>query len=299
MLSVALAALVVIMMISIGLEIAPANLRQSLAKWKWLLAAVVLNILIFPFITWLAIETVAAPVGLAAGFLLCAAAPGGPVGPVLSRLANSDLPFATGLMVVLGILGLATTPLTASILIEGNDGSVFWPMFAALLLFQIAPLVAAMAVRKFAPSVAASLAKPMRLLSNVLLVVIVVALVATRGEVLVGVSLATHVVLVGGLLVLLVPVLLMARPNSIARGLLIVTGVRNMSVALLLANRFFTEPDVEAAILLWSFWMLLLPAVVGFAAGRFRMIEIDQPVSGVPAVKEMLVDGPSPGESAA
>lgn len=269
MLSIALAALVVIMMISIGLEVAPADLRRSMAKWPWLLAALGLNLIVFPFATWLSTEQFGFSAGLAVGFLLCAAAPGGPVGPVLSRLAHSDLSFATGLMVTLGIIGLVTTPLTISVVIEVEDGSsVFWPMLRLLLLFQILPLVLAMALRAAAPALASRLAKPSRALSNIFLVAIVAVLVATRGDVLTSVSITTHMVLASGLLILLVPVLAVAKLGAIGRGALIVTSVRNMSVALLLANQFFEAPEVEAAILIWSFWMLLLPGVIGFAAGR-------------------------------
>ncbi len=275
MISIALQVLVVVMMIAIGLDLQVSQLVGGLRRGRWVVGAVILNLVVFPLLIWAQTEVAQLTAGMAAGLVLCAAAPAGPIGPVLSKLSKADLGFSTGLMVLLGLLGLATTPLTIHFLVDletnvADDGGVLVPMFIALLVFQVIPLVAAMAFARQSPDLATRASKPLGLIANLLLVGIVIALLVLRGEILTSAALSVHLNLIGGLLVVLAPILIMTRPGSMLRSLLTVTAVRNMSVALLLAARFFDDPEVEAAILLWSFWMLLLPGLVGWLAGRYR-----------------------------
>lgn len=275
--TVALQVLVVVMMVAIGLELRPSELAGGLRCTPWLVAAVVLNVGIVPITVWLVAEQTSLSDAMVAGLVLLAAAPAGPIGPMLARLSHSDIGFATGLMVLLGMIGLLSTPVTVVLLVEVDAESttaLAVPMFTALLVSQILPLFAAMYVAHRLPGVAERIAKPLGRLANVLLVGIVVALVYLRGELLTGTPLSLHVALIAGLFALLAPVLVLAHPASILRSLVTVTAVRNMSVALFLASRFFDSERVEAAILIWSFWMLVVPAVVGAIAGRFRTVDV-------------------------
>lgn len=271
--TVALQVLVVVMMVAIGLELRPSELAGGLRGTPWLVAAVVLNVGIVPIGVWLVADQSSLSEGMVTGLVLLAASPAGPIGPMLARLSHSDIGFATGLMVLLGVIGLLSTPVTVVLLVEVDAESttaLAVPMFIALLVSQIAPLFAAMYLGHRFPDVAQRMAKPIGRLANVLLVGIVVALVFLRGELLTNTPLSVHVALIAGLFSLLGPVLVLAQPESILRSLVTVTAVRNMSVALFLASRFFDSEQVEAAILIWSFWMLVVPAVVGGIAGRFR-----------------------------
>jgi len=272
--SVALQVLVVVMMLAVGLELTTDHLAEAPRRAGWFGLALIANLVVVPVGAWLLADALGLSVGLSAGLVLLAASPGGPVGPVLGKIANADLGFSTALMVLLGIAGLVSAPLTVSLLLDAEratgDGTLFWPMFQALLLFQIVPLAIAMATRHLRPALATQLAKPAGLMSNVLLVAVIVGLVFTRGEALADVSAGVHGALIAGLLVILAPTLLRAAGPSVLRGLSVVTAVRNISVALLLAASFFDDPEVEVAILVCAFWMLVLPGVVGVVARRFR-----------------------------
>lgn len=268
--NIALQVLVIVMMLSVGLELTTRDVAEAPRRASWFGLALVLNLVLFPIGAWLMADALALSAGLTAGIVLLAAAPGGPVGPVLARLGGADLGFSTGLMVLLGVVGLVTAPLTVTLLLDAEgSGGLFWPMFRALLLFQVVPLAVAMALRAIRPTIAGALAKPARLLSNVLLVAVVGALVATRGGALADLSVGVHAALVAALLLVLGPMFLRSSGPSVLRGLCVVTAVRNISVALLLASSFFDDPEVEVAILVWAFWMLVLPGIGGVLARRF------------------------------
>ncbi len=283
--SIALQVLVVVMMLAVGLELTTSHLTEAPRRAGWFGVALIANLIVVPVGAWLLADAIGLSAGLSAGLVLLAASPGGPVGPVLGKIANADLGFSTALMVLLGVAGLVSAPLTVSLLLDAErgagGGNLFWPMFGALLLFQFVPLAVAMAIRHLRPALAARLAKPAGLLSTVLLVAVVVGLVITRGEALADVSAGVHGALIAGLLLILAPTLLRADGPSVLRGLSVVTAVRNISVALLLASRFFDDPQVEVAILVCAFWMLVLPGVVGLIARRFCTVADtdDQPVA--------------------
>lgn len=268
--SSAVQTLVVIMMFAVGLELTPADLVQAPRRGRWFVVALLVNVVAVPVGAWLLADALGLSVGLSAGVVLLAASPGGPVGPVLARIAGADLGFATGLMVLLGIVGLVSSPLTVSLLLDpGAAGGVFWPMFRALLAFQIVPLALAAGLRYRFAAIASRLARPAGLASNVLLVVIIAALVIARGATLADVSVGVHAALIAALSALLAPVLVPMVAASLVRGLCVVTAVRNISVALMLAASFFEDPEVEVAILVCAFWTLVLAAAFGLLA-RWR-----------------------------
>ena len=290
--AIGLQVLVVTMMLAVGFDLAPADLVRGSRPAGWLAAAAVANLVMFPAVTWMVMEVLQPGPGLAAGFLLCAAAPAGPVGPAMARLARADMGYSITVMLLLGVVGLVTTPVTSALLIARTGDGLFVPMFVALLLFQILPLAVAMAVRAVSASLAAALARPFRAGSNVLLAVIVIALVATRGELLVTIEPAVHMAVAGLTSATVAGVGWMAPPGSRLRGLLIVTSFRNISVALLLASRLFDDPAVEAAVLVWAFWMIVIPATAATVAGRKRTIG-----AGQAAARSALGAAPSPDQA--
>lgn len=282
MISIAIQVLVVIMMLGVGLDLSIEGITRSPKMGRWLLLGVAINVILFPFWTWILIQGLDQTEAFTAGLVLCCAAPGGPVGIVLARLADSDLPYATALMVLLGAVGLFTTPITASLMLDRQESGLFAPMFLSLLLFQIVPLAVGMGIRRVGSKLAAKLTKPARLVSNLLLVVVVAALLATRWETIVEVPLGDHLLLVAGLAVVLAGVLYWSPGESRLRGLLIVTSARNISIALLLANRLLDDPGVEAAVLVWAFWMIVLPVVFSLFAVRLHPNEaVETPVDQV------------------
>ncbi|MCP4872926.1 MAG: hypothetical protein GY898_29900 [Proteobacteria bacterium] len=112
------------------------------------------------------------------------------------------------------------------------------------------------------------LAGPTGIVANVLLVVIIVAYLVDRGDLLLSVSPAAHAVLIGMLLPLLIPLWKAKDPSGVLRSAGVVTAIRNLSVALLLASTLFTDPTIEMGTLLWGFWMMLLPGAMAAWRGR-------------------------------
>jgi BASS family bile acid:Na+ symporter len=267
---VALQVLIVTMMVSIGLELRPAEVVGVLRQRAAFAFALAVNLVVFPALALGVAWLLGLSPGLTAGVLLCAAAPGGPSGPVFARLAGGQLAFATSLMVSLGLIGLLTVPLTVTLALGSTvDASgLAWPMFLTLATYQILPLLLAMGVRRRAPELAERGVGPARVLSNLALLLVVVGMLIARGELLLSVGVELHLAPIGLLLIVLLPAVVGPVGSGVVRAGAIVTAVRNLSLALLLASRFFPDPETEVAILVCGFWMLVLPGVVGTWVGR-------------------------------
>jgi BASS family bile acid:Na+ symporter len=267
----ALQALVITMMAAVGLHLSPAAAWAGMRRLGVLALGVLANLVLVPLLVLGMAELLALPAGLRMGLLVCAAAPGGPTGPMFTRLARADLGFGTSLQVLLSVLALASAPLTLELLGRHGERSLVWPMVQALAVFQLLPLATGMLVRHRRPAWADRLGPPLGMLANALLVLVVIGLLVTRGEALLSQGLGVHAGLIA--LVVLPPALALAwpkgslRPTLVAAGL--VTTVRNISVALLLSTSFFShEPAVDVAILVWGFYMMVIPGLLAWRLGR-------------------------------
>lgn len=265
--SIAISVLVVLMMVAIGLDLTVEDLRAGLRQ-RWALAiAGLINLVAVPAIVFALSRSM--PAGVAVGLVMVAAAPGGPTGPLFARMARADLGFATSLQVLLALAGLVTAPLTLELLAgQSGERSLFLPMLATLVAFQLVPLAVGMLVRARKPDAAARMARPLGIVVNVLLLAIIVGLLTTRGQILLQQTLAFHGLLIGLVLVPLAVAIAWPRDPDRAKAIGMVTTVRNLSVALLLSATFYTDPEVDAAILCWGFYMMALPAGIAAWLGR-------------------------------
>jgi BASS family bile acid:Na+ symporter len=261
--------LVVAMMFAVGLDLPLAELRAGLRKRGVLAAAFVVNLVAMPLVVFGLCEVLGLGPGASVGLLVCAVAPGGPTGPLFTRIARADLGFATSLQVGLCFVGLFTAPLSLELLGGASHyDSLLWPMTRTLALYQLLPLCVGMAVRAAREPLALRLSKPMGLVANVLLVAIIVGMLATRGHILLEQPPALHVLTCA---LVVVPIAAAfawrkRRDTMLAAGF--VTTVRNLSVALLLSASFFSDPTVDAVILVWGFYMMILPALLATTLGR-------------------------------
>lgn len=266
---VAIKLLVVAMMLAIGLDLPLTSLHAGLRKWGPLCVALGINLLVVPLVAFGLTALLGFESGAAIGLLVCAVAPGGPTGPLFTRIAKADLGFATSLQVSLCFFGLVTAPLSLELLggAAHRDG-LLWPMMRMLALFQLLPLCVGLGVRARHESIAVRLSKPIGLLANALLLAVIVGMLATRGHILLEQPLVLHALTCALVLVPIAAGFVWpgVRATMLAGGF--VTTVRNLSVALLLSASFFADATVDAVILVWGFYMMILPAIVAVAFGR-------------------------------
>jgi BASS family bile acid:Na+ symporter len=240
------------LMFLVGLLVPPGDVLATLKNPSLIVRALVANVVLMPLLAILITDAVRLPEDIAIGVLLMSAAPGVPFLPRMVGSAKGNLPFAVGLMFVLQVASVVTTPVTLNLILP-VDAAVRVPVLrvvVTLVLFQLVPLVLGTYVRHRSATVAGALARPIRLLSLLGLVGTIVFLIVPHLDVL-------GKVFGGGALLIMLGLVVVAWPIGWALGgpevgtrktLALGTSMRNVGLCLLVASRNFPETGVAAAV---------------------------------------------------
>ncbi|MCG8423441.1 MAG: bile acid:sodium symporter [Proteobacteria bacterium] len=272
--------IVVSFMLGVGMNVSALAVIQAIRRTSLLLRSLLLNIVLVPIL----VVGIAILFGVAPEFTLAmiisAAAPGAPLGPPLSMMARGDVPFATGLMVVLAGLSVVTTPLIcrATMMTIAGDVELDFAVLAAmqiLLTSMLIPLGGGFLVQALLPRVSQRLAKPLRLIANTLLLATIILIVVDQLHILTALG---WQVLLAMLLGVALPLLLgywMGGPEGATRRTLAVTtGVRNTALALLIAATSFAGTVVVPAVFAYGLFMVVGGlAYATFAARRSAALQ--------------------------
>ena len=192
------------------------------------------------------------------GFLLLAVCPGAPVGPPFVGIAKGNVPAAIGHMVVLAGLSAPLAPALLSWLLPqflpATDLRIdYLAIVRSLLVAQIVPLAAGLAVQSRFPKAAERMSAPLGSLANVLLLAVVVLVISQEFRSLATIRWQGWV----GMLVLLLASLgigwLCGGPGRTARKTLaLTTAVRNAAVALVIATANFAGTPAMTAVVACS-----------------------------------------------
>jgi len=257
-------------MLSMGLALTTDEILASLGHHRLMAKSLLVNLVLVPLLAFAFVLAVPMETGHVVGLLLIAMAPGAPFGPKLAEISRSDVAFASGLMAVLGVVSVATIPVTVALLMPGDVAADPAGIARIVVLTQLVPLVGGLAVRARFQSVATRLHPPVQKLSTALLVLLVVLLtVAYAGEMrqLVGTGtlLISTVVVVGSLLL---GYALGGPAKSTREVLATTTAARNVAIALLIATTNFTEPAVLTIIVAFGLLSLVVSGPVASLWGR-------------------------------
>jgi len=246
------------LMVAVGLRVTLANLGVVARDWPLATRAVLANYIIVPAATVGLLLVFRAQSMVAAGFLILAVCPGAPYGPPFTRIARGNVVVAVGMMALLAGSSAIVAPILLPLLVKGLPGdqpaTVNASRIAAtLLLTQLAPLCAGIAVRHWRPLLADRLQKPADLLSKVLnLTVVIVILTAQRGSL----SQFTPRALAGMLALLIASFaagyLLGSRDEPARRALTLTTSLRNVGVGLVIATASFAGTPAVTAVVLYG-----------------------------------------------
>ncbi len=212
---------------------------------------------------------------VAVGFLILAVCPGAPVAPPATTVARGDVPWAIALMVILAGASAVLSPALLGLLVTwvAPDSALAVDSLAiirTLLLAQLLPLTVGLAVRRLAPRLTARIVRPVGVLANVMLVVLIGLILVTQFDTLAAIRATAWV----GMFVLFL--------GSIAIGWVCVTGnaatrkasalttaARNAAVGLVIATGNFAGTPAVMAVVAYGLVSMLGTLVGGMAFGRF------------------------------
>jgi BASS family bile acid:Na+ symporter len=234
------------LMLSLGVS---ESFQQLISLWRQpavLLRALFAVIVLVPITVIVLLWIFDLPPAIATGLALLAAAPGAPMTTKRAEIAAADLPYASSLQLTLGLLAVIITPVTLAVfysLFELTIESVS-PIDVASQVIQVTfvPVIIGQLLLHFAPKFTALIRKPLTVLANVLLVLLVlgaIALLWVTPELRAGLNLGWQasvaiVIMVIGALVI---GHIIGGPRMAQRGALATASVaRNFGLALFIAG---------------------------------------------------------------
>jgi len=259
----------VTVMFAVGLEETPGQVLATIKNGPLMAKLLVANLVLMPVIALLLLKLANLSEDIVIGILLMAAAPGVPFLPRMAASAKGNVAFAVGLMIVLQMASVITTPVTLNLILP-VDAVVKVPaarIITSLVLFQLIPLALGMLIAHRSASLAGTLAKPAKLLSTIGLIGTVVLLIGPHLDVV-------GKVFGGGALAIMLVLVVVAWPIGWALGganvasrktLALGTSLRNVGLCLLVGTQDFPNTGVVAAV--GSY--LLIQAVANLIFARY------------------------------
>jgi BASS family bile acid:Na+ symporter len=257
--SVAMLIFVLSSMLAMGLGLTVSQIITPLRHARLVVLSLLANFVVMPLaaLALAALLRLDQPLGV--GLLLLGTAAGAPFLPKLAQIAEGNLAFAVGLMVLLMVVTVGYLPLVLPVLLPGvavNPAKIARSLFLLMLL----PLTGALAVKaRFA--VAAARTKPvLDRVSNLSLILLVVLITAANINNVLAVF-GTRGILAGLLFIAVgfgMGWLLGGPGMDTRRVLALGTAQRNIAAALVVGSQSFRDPKVVVMVVVVAIVSLLV-----------------------------------------
>jgi bile acid:Na+ symporter, BASS family len=257
--SVAMLIFVLSSMLAMGLGLTVSQIITPLRHARLVVLSLLANFVLMPLaaVALAALLRLDQPLGV--GLLLLGTAAGAPFLPKLAQIAEGNLAFAVGLMVLLMVVTVGYLPLVLPVLQPGvsvNPAKIARSLFLLMLL----PLAGALAVKaRFA--VAAARTKPvLDRVSNLSLILLVLLITAANINNVLAVF-GTHGILAGLLFIAVgfgIGWLLGGPGMDTRRVLALGTAQRNIAAALVVGSQSFSDPKVVVMVIVVAIVSLLV-----------------------------------------
>jgi len=248
---------VIFMMMAVGLDLTLRRVMEVFKYPKALMTGMGINYLLVPLVALGLVRALEIPPLWAGGLLVGAMAPGGPVGAVLTQSAKGNVALAVSLTVVMNCLNTLVTPVmvwaTDAIPVAEGANLPVLGMIRTIVLFQLIPLGIAMIWRAQHPSSASRVHEVLKKLARIVLALAVAGMLISNRDKIGRLDAATVGTIVTCTVVGLGAGWFLTsdqRPTQVALSL--TSGIRSMSVALLLVTSWFPDPEVVTATVAYS-----------------------------------------------
>jgi BASS family bile acid:Na+ symporter len=258
-------------MISIGLEVTLKEILLAGSNKRLFMKALFANFILVPLLGLGVARILPMPANIEIGFLLLAAAPGAIFAINFTRRTQDSVPFAAALIFALTVLSVVVTPFLAQLMLNIDQPVTlhYDRAIQALFLYVLLPLLAGLALNRWASTVALGLRKPVSACAGISFVLVTVITMGLK-------SAATKQIGINGLLAMLLLIVasmvigwMLGGPDrGIRRVLTVNTSMRNVALALAIASRSFPGANVDVGILAFS--ALMLPPNVLFTIYQSR-----------------------------
>ena len=272
-----------IIMLGLGLSLTLSDFKRVTKYPKAMTIALVCQMVVLPILCFVIAKFSGLSAALCVGLLLLAASPGGPTANLYSYLSHGDVALNISLTAINSVLSLFMLPLIVNLSLEyfmGAGQYIPLPFAKVVEVFAIVlvPVSIGMMIKNKAPQFASKMDKPVKIISALLLLTIIISITLREKELL-----AENFALLG-LPVLLFNVLSLAvgyfvpllfnvdKKQAVAIGMEI--GIHNGTLAIYIALNVINNSTMSIPPAIYSLLMFLTAAVFGFLVnmGKKRVV---------------------------
>ena len=272
-----------VIMLGLGMGLTLGDFRRVARYPKAVLLGLGLQTLVLPWIAFgLALGFGLQP-ELAVGLMLLAASPGGATANIYSHLARGDVALNITLTAINSLLCLLTLPVILNLSLEyfmGTGQYVAPPVtkVVEVAVIILLPVAAGMAIRHFAPAFAATSARPLRLLSVLVLALLVTVAMAQSYQMLPGwlavVGLACLLFNLASLAAGYAAPLALRLPRPQAIAISMEIGIHNGTLAIFIALNVLGSPAMAIPPAVYSLLMFFTAAAFAWWLNRGRVAPV-------------------------
>jgi len=262
------------MMVAIGLGVTIPQIAAVAKDRQLLVRALISNYLAVPIAVLGLLLAFHAPTMVGVGLLIAAVCPGAPYGPPFTGMARGNVAVAVGLMVILAGSSAVLAPLLLHFLLPIIAGNGPLKVNAAkivstLLIAQLLPLSAGLALRAKKADLAAKVENPAKKLSTLLNLTVFGFIVYPKWHMLTSISARGFFgMLLIALATLIVGWLFGGSDVETRRAMAASTSVRNVGVALVIATGSFAGTQAVTSALAYAIFQTILLALLVMVWGK-------------------------------
>jgi len=177
-----------IIMLGMGLTLVPADFKRVVRFPGAVALGLILKLLVIPLVTFLALRVMPMPPELAVGFILLAACPGGATTNLITHLAKGDVALSITITAIASVITVFTIPLLvnwALVRFMGEAREIELPLLKTIvqiLVITVIPVAVGMFLRAKRPVLSQRAERPVKLLSALFLVLIILAALLKERE---------------------------------------------------------------------------------------------------------------------
>jgi bile acid:Na+ symporter, BASS family len=266
-----------IIMLGLGLTLTVADFTRVVRYPKAAAIGLTVQILILPVAAFLLCVFFQLPPELAVGLMLLAASPGGATANIYSHLAHGDVALNITLTAINSVLCLLTLPFVVNYSLAyfmGAQGYVPPPTqkIVEVAVIILMPVVLGMIIRAFAPAFAERLGKPVKVLSIIVLVALVVAAIVKEWDLMVRSFAAVGFACLAFNLVSMAAGYfapkLFALPEKQAVAIAMEIGIHNGTLAIFIALNVLKNSTMSVPAAVYSIIMFITAGLFGWWVSR-------------------------------
>jgi BASS family bile acid:Na+ symporter len=259
---------VVCLMLGVGLQTSFGQVIEVASKIKLVARGLVANFIVVPLLIGLALIWLPLTPHVKVGIMLMAAAPVAPMAPPFVAMAKGDVPYAVGLMTIVGLLSIPLTPALLILAFPESLGDVAvdpLQIMQTLLFVQLIPIAAGMALLQARPDLAERIVGYVSKLGQIGLIIGVGMILFMQAQQISAIQPLAYLVMIVAVVVSLIvgDRMMLGEPAERRSALAISTAIRNIPLAFLIANQSFAGTSAAPTTLIFAVMAMILSIVYG------------------------------------